>query len=213
MTTKSITGIIDYGIGNVRSVFNAVEEVGGTPLLTSDHQKLLDCDRLILPGVGAFAQGICGLKERGLDIFIKSVVADGVPLMGICLGMQLLTERSLEFGETVGLGITDGTVDLIATNNSEGIIRLPHVAWKPLVRKTDNAGWLFDGVDPDARFYFIHSYAVSGKLDSVVATAECEGIFFGAVLALGNVVATQFHPEKSGPEGLKMLKNFVMRGV
>lgn len=212
MSITSRTGIIDYGVGNVRSVANAIKAVGGNPILTSDHEELLSCDRLILPGVGAYAQGMHGLQERGLDILLKRVIADGMPLMGICLGMQLLTERSFEFGETTGLGIADGAVALIQAENAKTVLRLPHVAWKPILRKKDINHWIFDGVDLSARFYFIHSYAVSRKSANIVATAEYNGVSFGAVLSVENVVATQFHPEKSGPAGLQILKNFINRG-
>jgi glutamine amidotransferase len=213
MTTTSLTGIIDYGLGNVRSVFSAVEAVGGEPVLTASVDELLGCDRLILPGVGAFAHGMAELETRRLDKFIKKAALDGVPIMGICLGMQMLTQKSLEFGETEGLGLAEGLVSLIRPSNPDQFLRLPHVAWKPLTRTRDDAAWLFDGVDPSAKFYFIHSYGVSGDSAHVAATAEHDGVSFGAVLLADNVVGTQFHPEKSGPEGLKMLKNFVMKGI
>ncbi len=213
MATTSLTGIIDYGVGNVRSVFNAVKAVGGEPLLTASRNELLACDRLILPGVGAFAHGMAELKSRGLDPLIKGAVKDGMPLLGICLGMQMLTQKSLEFGETKGLALTDGVVSIIKPQKPNQLLRLPHVAWKPLSRTSDKEDWLFDGIEPDARFYFIHSYAVSGTSPNVAATADYDGVSFGAVLSAGNVIGTQFHPEKSGSEGLKMLQNFVMKGL
>lgn len=212
MTKISLTGIIDYGVGNVRSVFNAVEAVGGSPVLTSNRDVLMGCDRLILPGVGAYAHGMAELKARGLDEFLKNTVENNIPLMGICLGMQMLARCSLEFGETTGLGFTDGVVSLIEPPKN-ATQRLPHVAWKQLKIQTNAAAWLFDGVDPNAKYYFIHSYAVPSTSSDVVATADCEGIDFAAVLATGCVVGTQFHPEKSGPEGLKMLKNFIVKGL
>lgn len=212
MTQSNLTGVIDYGVGNVRSVCSAVEAVGGRPVLSSDPAELLGCDRLILPGVGAFAHGMAELRSRGLDTVLKTAVSDGMPLLGICLGMQMLAQRSLEFGESDGLGLAQGVVSLIQSTDPAGMLRLPHVAWKKLERKSDAAGWLFDGVDPDARFYFIHSYSVPATSWDVAAVAEVDGVEFAAVLAVDNVVGTQFHPEKSGPEGLKMLKNFIMQG-
>lgn len=212
MTKKSLTGIVDYGLGNVRSVFSAVEAVGATPILTSDPDRLMECDRLILPGVGAFSHGMAELRSRGLDTLITNAAADGKPLLGICLGMQMLAQSSLEFGETNGIGIADGVISLIASDDPEQQLRLPHVAWKPLQRKNDAAAWLFDGVDLQARFYFIHSYAVPPTSSDVIATADHDGIEFAAVLCVDNVIGTQFHPEKSGPEGLKLLKNFVLKG-
>lgn len=213
MASTSLTGIIDYGVGNVRSVFNAVKAVGGEPVLTASAEELLVCDRLILPGVGAFAHGMTELKSRGLDALIRQAAQDGMPIMGICLGMQMLTRNSLEFGETEGLGLADGVVSLIEPKKPDQLLRLPHVAWKPLTRTSEEAAWLFEGVAPKARFYFIHSFAVSSDSAHVAATADYDGTSFGAVLSVGNVVGTQFHPEKSGPEGLKMLKNFVLKGL
>ncbi|WP_407496742.1 imidazole glycerol phosphate synthase subunit HisH [Pseudooceanicola sp. MF1-13] len=212
MTKSNLTGVINYGVGNVRSVCSAVEAVGGRPVLSSDPAELLGCDRLILPGVGAFAHGMAELKSRALDTVLKTAVSDGMPLLGICLGMQMLAQSSLEFGETRGLGLAQGVVSLIQSADPARTLRLPHVAWKKLERKSDAAGWLFQGVDPDSHFYFIHSYAVPAASTDVVAVAEIDGNEFAAVLAVGNVIGTQFHPEKSGPEGLKMLKNFVMKG-
>ncbi len=213
MATNSLTGIIDYGVGNLRSVFNAVEAVGGNPVVTASTKELFSCDRLILPGVGAFAHGMAELKSRELDTLIKSAVKERMPVLGICLGMQMLAEKSLEFGETDGLGLADGVVSLIGHESSNKVLRLPHVAWKQLTRASEEAKWFFHKVNPEARFYFIHSYALSGISRSVIATADYEGALFGAVISVGNVVGTQFHPEKSGPEGLQMLKNFVMKGL
>lgn len=212
MTTTNFTGVIDYGVGNVRSVCSAVEAVGGRPVLSSKPDELMKCDRLILPGVGAFAHGMAELRNRGLDAVLRAAVIDGMPLLGICLGMQMLAQSSLEFGESTGLGFAQGIVSLIKSRDPTRTLRLPHVAWKPLERKSESAAWLFDGVDPDACFYFIHSYAVSATSPDVVATAEVDGNEFAAVLEIRNVIGTQFHPEKSGPEGLKIIKNFVMKG-
>lgn len=213
MATTSLTGIIDYGVGNVRSVFNAVKAVGGEPVLTASPEELLRCDRLILPGVGAFAHGMAALKSRGLDALIIKAAQDGMPFMGICLGMQMLTQKSLEFGETEGLKLAEGVVSPIEPADPNQLLRLPHVAWKSLTRTSEEVAWLFDGISPEAKFYFIHSYAVSSSTAHVAATADYDGVSFGAVLSVGSVVGTQFHPEKSGPEGLKMLKNFVMKGL
>jgi len=208
----SLTGIIAYGVGNVRSVFSAVKAVGGEPILTASVDELLGCDRLILPGVGAFSSGMAELEARGLDMVVKTAAESGVPIMGICLGMQMLAQKSLEFGETKGLGLVDDVVSLLQPSNPDQMLRLPHVAWKPLTHNCDEASWLFHGVDPAANFYFIHSYAMTAGSAHVAATAEHGGAEFGAVLLAGNVVGTQFHPEKSGSEGLKLLNNFVSKG-
>lgn len=212
MAMTSVTGIIDYGAGNVRSVFNAVKAVGGDPVVSASPDALSECDRLILPGVGAFAHGIAELKSRALDKLVRNAANGGKPLLGICLGMQMLTQRSLEFGETEGLGLADGDVSIIQPTKPDQLLRLPHVAWKTLTRTSRQADWLFDGINQDARFYFIHSYAVSATSAHVVAKADHDGSSFGAVLSMDNVVGTQFHPEKSGPQGLKMLQNFLLKG-
>lgn len=212
MEKKSLTGIIDYGVGNVRSVFNAVNAAGGDAVLTSSPDELRACDQLILPGVGAFGHGMSELKSRGLDGLIKYAAMDGMPIMGICLGMQMLAQKSLEFGQADGLSLAAGVVSLLKTSDPDSLLRLPHVGWKPLVRVNGEAAWLFDGIDPEARFYFIHSYAISSASAHVVATADYDGLTFGAVLSVGNIVGTQFHPEKSGPVGLRMLKNFISKG-
>lgn len=213
MTDNSLTGILDYGVGNVRSVQSAVSKVGGSPILTDDYDQLLACDRLILPGVGAFAHGVAELKTRGLDTVLHRSIDAGKPLLGICLGMQMLTSRSLEFGDTPGLNFTAGTVAPLEPAAGAPPVRLPHVAWKPLRRAPGPNDWLFEGVDPDARFYFIHSFAAQGDPTDVIAWADYDGIEFAAVVGRDNIVGTQFHPEKSGVEGLKMLKNFVEKGV
>lgn len=211
MNNSSLTGIIDYGVGNVRSVLSAVEKVGGNPVLTSNHEELMRCDRLILPGVGAFAHGMAELHERGLDALIKDEVHKGKPLLGICLGMQMLTSGSLEFGYTKGLGLVEGMVSQLQPVSSAPSIRLPHVDWKPLQRATGDQEWFFSGVNPESRFYFIHSFGAQENRTDVAAWAEYCGIRFAAVIARGNVIGTQFHPEKSGPEGLRMIRNFVTK--
>ncbi|MFK7856955.1 MAG: imidazole glycerol phosphate synthase subunit HisH [Granulosicoccus sp.] len=212
MTVSSLTGIVNYGIGNVRSVQNAVEKVGGTPLLSADVEQLMQCDRLILPGVGAFAHGIAQLRAGELDKLLDDFVADGRPVLGICLGMQLLTQGSLEFDDTAGLGFTDGQATQLQAPKDASDFRLPHVNWKTLRRKPGVVDWFYEGVNPAARFYFIHSFGVQGDVPDIAAWAEHSGVEFAAVIARNNVIGTQFHPEKSGPQGLKMLGNFVSKG-
>lgn len=211
--TSSLTGIIDYGVGNVRSVQSAIEKVGGTPILTDDAERLLACDRLVLPGVGAFAHGIAELKARGLDVVLRQSIEAGKPLLGICLGMQMLTHRSWEFGDTEGLAFTEGTVALMQAPVGAETYRLPHVGWKQLRRVSGHHDWLFEGVDPEARFYFIHSFAVQEDNADIAAWANHDGVRFAAVMGRDNVIGTQFHPEKSGPQGLRMLSNFVSKGL
>lgn len=209
---KSITGVIDYGVGNIRSVCNAVLAVDGTPLLTSDHDKLRKCDRLILPGVGAYGHGMNELRSRGLINLIKEMTDQGVPLLGICLGMQMLAKTSLEFGKTQGLGFVDGVVDKLNHADQNINLRLPHVDWKQIDIVNNSEKWLFKGIKPDAKFYFIHSYALSEKVPHLIAKAEYNSINFAAIVANKNIIGTQFHPEKSGVNGLQLIKNFLDRG-
>jgi glutamine amidotransferase len=207
------TGIVDYGIGNLKSVASAVAAVGGAPCITSKTSELATCDRLILPGVGAFRHGMHALRSAGLDVFIRQFVADERPLLGICLGMQLLTEISTEFGETAGLTILPGDISKLHHQCRHHKLRLPNVGWLPLLRCADNtsdlAERLFHGVDPEARFYFIHSFAASAHNPVAAAISVYDGVSFASIIASDNVIGTQFHPEKSGPEGLKMLANFI----
>lgn len=211
--STSYTGIVDYGIGNVRSVVSAVAKVGGTPILSSDPNTLLSCDRLILPGVGAFPHAMNELKSRGHVSVLQRMVENGRPILGICLGMQMMATRSLEFCTTLGLGFIAGTVTTLAEIAGGTPVRLPHVGWASLSRIADAEDWFFEGIAPLDRFYFIHSFAFCGEDEDVVAHADYEGIRFPAVIRRGSVIGTQFHPEKSGTQGLRMLQNFVRRGV
>lgn len=205
-------GIIDYGVGNIRSVANAIRAVGANARVSSDHTELANCDRLILPGVGAFAHGMAALRERGLVDFLHDQAGRGKPLLGICLGMQMLAEFSTEFGHTQGLGLVAGGVDkLRAPAGHSGDFRLPNVGWLELQqtgRASELAAELLDPVQPGSRFYFIHSFCAAAESDYAAASANYLGCRFAAVIGRGSVVGTQFHPEKSGHAGLQMLKNF-----
>ena len=212
MSAALSVGVLDYGVGNIQSVQSAVRNVGGDPIVSCDPEKLLRCERLILPGIGAFAHGIEEFRARGLDRVVDRSLQAGIPLLGICLGMQMLSERSLEFGDTPGLGLTAGTVTLLERSDAGNTLRLPHVGWKPLKRVPGALDWLFEGIEPQARFYFIHSFALRDASADITAWAEYGGVDFAAIVARGNVVGTQFHPEKSGPAGLRMLSNFLSKG-
>ncbi|MFZ1481907.1 MAG: imidazole glycerol phosphate synthase subunit HisH [Paracoccaceae bacterium] len=213
--TAPTVGIVDYGVGNLRSVSNAIEQIGGLPRVSSDPGALASCARLILPGVGAFGHGIGALRQLGLDALVRSVAASGTPVLGICLGMQMLAETSDEFGRHQGLGLLRGDVRSLGgdTETATGTdLRLPNVDWLPVTRRAgagDLAARLLGGLPADARFYFIHSYAVAADSPDTAATAEISGCTFAAVIGRGNVAGTQFHPEKSGPSGLQLLRNFI----
>lgn len=194
--------VIDYGAGNLRSVVNAVRFLGETPVIESDADKIAAADKLILPGVGAFGECMKLLGARGADEAIKSAVARGTPLLGICLGLQLLFDSSDEFGFNKGLGLIRGKV----TKIKSGGLNLPHIAWTSIEPSSESR--LMRGIKSDY-FYFVHSYCAHAedKRDEA-ATAEY-GETFTAAVERDNIFATQFHPEKSGESGLRLLRNFI----
>jgi glutamine amidotransferase len=203
-------GVVDYGVGNLRSVTNALLHLGARPVVSGQASELERCDRLVLPGVGAFPHGMEALRLRGLDDFVRGWAAGGRPLLGICLGMQLFLDASSEFGETPGLGILPGRVDALQDLTSPQVpLRLPHVGWAALQPGGAPAPGLFDGVLPQATFYFVHSYACRAEHPACAATAGYAGVRFAACLRRDQVLGVQFHPEKSGPSGLRFLCNFL----
>lgn len=204
---------MDYGIGNLRSVANALRFIGAEPVISDDAATISKCERIIFPGVGAFGYGAQALKARGLDRVVLDAASAEKPLLGICLGMQLLHESSNEFGEHPGLGIIPGRIERFE-GPADGTkpLRLPNVGWLPLEVGADLDGLaktLFADVDGSSRFYFVHSYRASAGNARTVATSEYAGLPFAAAVGTGSVVGTQFHPEKSGPAGLELLKRFV----
>ena len=211
---SSRIGIVNYGVGNIRSVANALNAIGVKPVISAEHGELASCDRLILPGVGAFAHGMRALQERDLVGFLRDQASEGKPLLGICLGMQLLTAFSTEFGYTEGLGLIEGGVDKMrAPGDTDVDFRLPNVGWLELVQTGKASGLaaqMLDPVMPGSRFYFIHSYARDTETNQTSAVTAYLGTRFASMVSHGSVIGTQFHPEKSGPEGLKMLKNFIL---
>ena len=196
--------IVDYGISNLDSVARAVEECGGTPVITNAPADLEEGERIILPGVGAFPDGMRHLRERGFVEPLRAQVALGIPLLGICLGMQLLADEGLEGERTPGLALVPGTVRRLQPVNGE---RVPHVGWNEVERPT--ASPLFAGVPDAGNFYFVHSYYFE-PADPGVATGWTPycGRFVSAV-ARGNVYGVQFHPEKSQKLGFAVLRNFL----
>jgi glutamine amidotransferase len=190
--------IVDYGVGNVRSVERALAHVGAEPQLTADPDELERADGVVLPGVGAFAPALQKLSEQGLGRRIVELAAKGKPLLGVCLGYQLLFEESMEHGRHQGLGLLPGKV--VEVQNSP---RLPVIGWCRLEQSGDSALW--EGIEDWSYFYFVHSYTPSSS-DAAIALTEHSPAAAGA---RGNVMGTQFHPEKSGPDGLRVYKNFV----
>ena len=196
--------IIDYGVGNLFSLRSSLAKIGADTVVSSDPAVLAKADKLILPGVGAFADAAKKLRESGLDTVIRAEAAAGKPIMGICLGMQMLFERSYEYGEHEGLGLLKGSVIPM-----EGVIpanlKIPHIGWNALHFRRDSK--LFKYIKEGDCVYFVHSYFASDCDDSVIATAEY-GAELTAAVERGNIMGCQFHPEKSGDVGLAILRAF-----
>ena len=201
-----MVAIVDYGVGNLFSLKSSLAAIGADVVVTADSSMLKQADRIILPGVGAFCDAANKLRECGLDVVLKQLVANGKPLLGICLGMQLLFEKSYEYGEHEGLGLIKGSVRPIADVLPNTEYKIPHIGWNPLIFKQQNA--LFKNIQDGDWVYFVHSYYATDCDDSVIATAEY-GAELTAAVASGNVYGCQFHPEKSGAVGLAILKAFV----
>ncbi len=199
--------VIDYGMGNLGSVCNALAAVGAVPEVAARPEALAGADAVILPGVGAFAAGMDNLRERGFIPALRQAVLErGKPFLGICLGMQLLADSGSEHGEHAGLGFVAGRVERLALPAS-GDCRLPHIGWNDLkIRRHDG---LYADIPDGENFYFVHSYAFNAA-DPAVVSATCEhGVEFSASLEAGNLSAVQFHPEKSHKAGLKLLGNWL----
>ena len=201
--------IVDYGMGNLRSVEKGFERFGFKARVTDNHKELESADKLVLPGVGAFQDAMDGLKQRGLTDTIVNCIKSGKPFLGICLGLQLLFSRSYEDGEHTGLGIIPGEVVRFkfSGNGTNGKLKIPHMGWNNInLRKPDNP--LLKNVPDNAFMYFVHSYYVRPEDNRVVATETEYGVRFASMIWDKNIFASQFHPEKSQKYGLAILKNF-----
>ncbi len=203
--------ILDYGIGNVKSICNALNNIGADTVLTADEKEILDADAAILPGVGAFAKGMQNLAESNLVNVIHKFVATGKPFMGICLGMQMLMDASEEFGTTKGLGLISGNVvKLTLVDGAKE--KLPHVTWneinEPSPQRWENT--ILDNIPKHSDVYFVHSFVAAPAIqEDVLVTAEYGNVNFCAGVKKGNIYGLQFHPEKSGNIGLQILRNFL----
>jgi imidazole glycerol-phosphate synthase subunit HisH len=194
--------ILDYGMGNLRSVEKALERVGARPQITRDPDAARAADGVVLPGVGAFPRAMARIRELGLDELIAERVGAGVPVLGVCLGLQLLFEHSSELGGAEGLGLLDGEVSVLEAPG----VKVPHMGWEPVRWERDAE--LTDGLPPDTPFYFVHSFAARpSQRGDVLGTAEW-GERFACAVERPPVYGVQFHPEKSSGAGLRLLANF-----
>ncbi len=199
-------GIVDYNMGNLASVINAFKKVGADTRLESNPEKLANYDKLILPGVGAFGDAMEHLKSNGMDSAIKEYAKSGKPLLGICLGMQLLFESSQEFGATEGLGLIEGKVVAFDKSKFDHKLKVPHMGWNELFKQKDVK--LFEGLEEEFYLYFVHSFhAVCDDKYAIGKTYY--GYEFVSAVNKDNIYGIQPHPEKSHKNGLKIIENFV----
>ena len=199
MTTLAI---LDYGMGNLRSAEKAFEHVGARAVITSDHETVRRADGVVLPGVGAFPRAMDAVRRLRLDDLLRDRHDAGVPILGLCLGMQLLFDSSSELGGAEGIGLLEGTVDVI---ESPGL-KVPHIGWNPVSwRRRDP---LIEGLPDPCAFYHVHSFAARPSSPGDVLGTASYGGEFVSVVARPPVYGTQFHPEKSGPDGLRLLHSF-----
>ena len=199
-----MVAVVDYGVGNLFSLCSSLTAIGAETVVTDDPTVLSAADRIILPGVGAFGDAADKLRERGLFDVLRQLANEGKPLLGICLGMQLLFERSLEYGTHEGLGLLRGEVRPIAEVIPKGL-KIPHIGWNALHIEKDSP--LLSHVKEGDCVYFVHSFYATGCEDSLIASTEY-GAPLTAAVQKGNVFGCQFHPEKSGEVGLSILKAF-----
>lgn len=199
--------IVDYDAGNLKSVEKALKFLGQESIVTRDRKEILEADKVILPGVGAFGVAMENLKKYELDKVIKEVAEKKTPFLGICLGLQLLFEGSEESSGVEGLHILDGEIVKIP---EESGLKIPHIGWNSL--ELQNNGRLFEGISQEAFVYFVHSFYLKAKEESIVKAVTEYGVKIHASVEKDNVFACQFHPEKSSSIGLKILENFAKIG-
>lgn len=197
--------IIDYGAGNIQSVYKALKFIGADCKVTSDKNEILNADGAILPGVGSFGDAMDTMTKRGIKDTIIEYTKSGKPFLGICLGLQLLFPESEETPGVKGLDIFKGTITKIPNQNRT--LKIPHMGWNNISIKQKNG--IFKDIEGEPYVYFVHSFYLKAQDKDIVAATTQYGVEIDAAVQKGNIIATQFHPEKSGEVGLKMLKNFV----
>lgn len=197
--------IIDYGAGNIQSVYKALKFIGADCKVTSDKDEILNADGAILPGVGSFGDAMDTMTKRGIKDTIIEYTNSGKPFLGICLGLQLLFPESEETPGVKGLDIFKGTITKIPNQNRT--LKIPHMGWNNISIKQKNG--IFKDIEGEPYVYFVHSFYLKAQDKDIVAATTQYGVEIDAAVQKGNIIATQFHPEKSGEVGLKMLKNFV----
>ncbi len=198
--------IIDYNMGNLASVKNAFAKLGQETVVENNPEKFKDYEKLVLPGVGAFGDAMEHLKERNMIAAIKEFAQSGKPMLGICLGMQLLFESSQEFGEHEGLGLIAGNVVKFESNKFEEPLKIPHMGWNRMFTKKHP---LFNGLDNEHYLYFVHTYHVTCTNENDIIGETFYGYKFTSAVAHNNIMGIQPHPEKSHKNGLKILENFI----
>ena len=209
-------GIVDYGVINLRNIVRGFEHLDAEVYSSRDSDELLCADRLVLPGVGAFGSGVGELRRLGLDKLVIEFSASGKPVLGICLGMQLLFRSSNEYGEHEGLGIIAGTVVPIPSRREDGGKRkIPHIGWNTLIPYRSDQRWRgtgFHSLSAAPSCYFAHSFMVEPEdSEHALAIADYDGVSIVAAIQSSNVMGMQFHPERSGPTGLQMLEEFLLQ--